>query len=78
MRIGECADLSFDCLHSTGPNQWAILVPLGKLKTERMVPVDALVVPIIQRLRFFRFLDPHPPDGRLLARRSTSALTTRS
>ena len=71
MRIGEFADLSFDCLHTTGPNQWAILVPLGKLKTERMVPVDALVVPIIQRLRFFRFLDPHPPDGRLLARRST-------
>jgi integrase len=71
MRIGECADLSFDCLRSTGPLQWAIHVPLGKLKTERMVPVDSLVVTIIQRLRFFRFLDPHPPDGRLLARRST-------
>jgi hypothetical protein len=26
MRIGECADLSFDCLRSTGPNQWAIHV----------------------------------------------------
>jgi integrase len=71
MRIGECADLSFDCLHSTGPHQWAIHVPLGKLKTERMVPVDSLVVTLIQRLRFFRFLDPRPPDGRLLARRST-------
>jgi site-specific recombinase XerD len=71
MRIGECADLSFDCLRSTGPHQWAIHVPLGKLKTERMVPVDSLVVTVIQRLRFFRFLDPHPPDGRLLARRST-------
>ena len=71
MRIGECADLSFDCLRSTGPNQWAIHVPLGKLKTERMVPVDSLVVTVIQRLRFFRFLDPRPPDGRLLARRST-------
>jgi site-specific recombinase XerD len=71
MRIGECADLSFDCLRSTGPNQWAIHVPLGKLKTERMVPVDSLVVTIIQRLRFFRFLDPQPPDGLLLARRST-------
>lgn len=71
MRIGECADLSFDCLHSTGPDQWAIHVPLGKLKTERMVPVDSLVVTVIQRLRFFRFLDPRPPDGRLLARRST-------
>jgi len=67
MRIGECADLSFDCLRSTGPQQWAIHVPLGKLKTERMVPVDSLVVTLIQRLRFFRLLDPLPPDGRLLA-----------
>ena len=71
MRIGECADLSFDCLRSTGPHQCAIHVPLGKLKTERMVPVDSLVVTLVQRLRFFRFLNPRPPDGRLLARRST-------
>ena len=71
MRIGECADLSFDCLRSTGPNQWAIHVPLGKLKTERMVPVDSLVAAVTQRLRFFRFLDPRPPDGRLLPRRSS-------
>jgi len=71
IRIGECADLSFDCLRSTGPQQWAIHVPLGKLKTERMVPVDSLVVTLIQRLRFFRSLDPLPPDGRLLARPCT-------
>jgi integrase len=68
MRIGECADLSFDCLCSTGPKQWAIHVPLGKLKTERMVPVDPFVCELVQRLRFFRSLDPLPPDGRLLAR----------
>jgi site-specific recombinase XerD len=71
MRIGECADLSFDCLRATGPNQWAILVPLGKLKTERMVPVDSSVVTVIQRLRFYRSLDSKRPDGRLLARRSS-------
>ena len=71
MRIGECADLSFDCLHSTTPGQWAILVPLGKLEKERMVPVDSLAVTVVQRLRFYRFLDPRPPDGRLLARSST-------
>jgi integrase len=68
MRIGECADLSFDCLRSAGPDQWAIHVPLGKLKTERMVPVDAFVSILVQRLRFFRSLDPLPPDGRLIAR----------
>jgi site-specific recombinase XerD len=70
MRIGECADLSCDCLRSTGPNQWAIHVPLGKLKTERMVPVDSFVCELVQRLRFFRSLDPLPADGRLLARPS--------
>ena len=68
MRIGECADLPVDCLHSTGPHQWAIHVPLGKLKTERMVPVDAFVRELVQRLGFFRSLDPLPADGRLLAR----------
>jgi integrase len=68
MRIGECADLSFDCLRSTGPNQWAVHVPLGKLKTERMVPVDPFVCEFVHRLRFFRSLDPLPADGRLLAR----------
>ncbi len=68
MRIGECADMSFDCLCSVGPDQWAIHVPLGKLKTERMVPVDAFTSTLVQRLRFFRSLDPLPPDGRLIAR----------
>jgi site-specific recombinase XerD len=68
MRIGECADLSYDCLRSTAPDRWAIHVPLGKLKTERMVPVDAFGRDLVQRLRFFRTLDPLPADGRLLAR----------
>src|SRR5258708_1835665 len=68
MRIGECADLSFDCLRSTGPHQWAVHVPLGKLKTERMVPVDPFVCDLVRRLQFFRSLDPLPADGRLLAR----------
>ena len=68
MRIGECVDLSYDCLRSTGPSQWAIHVPLGKLKTERMVPVDAFGRDLVHRLRFFRSLDPLPADGRLLAR----------
>ena len=68
MRIGECVDLSSDCLRSAGPNQWAIHVPLGKLKTERMVPLDAFGRDLVHRLRFFRSFDPLPADGRLLAR----------
>jgi integrase len=68
MRIGECVDLSWDCLRHVGPDRWAIHVPLGKLKTERMVPVDSFVCELVQRLRFFRSFDPLPPDGHLLAR----------
>src|SRR3989442_15351999 len=33
-----------------------------------MVPVDAFVRDLVLRLRFFRSVDPLPPDGRLLAR----------
>jgi site-specific recombinase XerD len=71
MRIGEAADLSFDCLHTSGADRCTIHVPLGKLKTERMVPVDSFVCQLVHRLRFFRSFDPLPRDGRLLARRST-------
>ena len=68
MRIGECVDLSYECLRNVGPDRWAIHVPLGKLKTERMVPVDSFVCELVQRLRFFRSFDPLPLDGRLLSR----------
>jgi len=50
-------------------------IPLGKLKTERMVPVDSFVCELVHRLRFFRSLDPLPADGMLLPRpRSKEAL----
>ena len=68
MRIGECVDLSWDCLRNVAPDRWAIHVPLGKLKTERMVPVDSFVCELVQRLRFFRSFDPLPLDGHLLSR----------
>jgi integrase len=68
MRIGECVDLSSDCLHAGAPGEWAIHVPLGKMKTERLVPVDSFVCQLVQRLRSLRSLDPTPADGLLLAR----------
>ena len=69
IRIGECADLSFDCLRQLAPGQWALHVPLGKLNTERVVPIDDSVCRLVHRLRFFRFLSAVLPDGLLLARR---------
>lgn len=60
MRIGECADLSLDCLRPLGADQWAILVPLGKLKTERWVPVDSFGCQLVARLRTLRAHDTPP------------------
>jgi integrase len=68
MRIGECVDLSWDCLRFLPPDHWAIHVPLGKLLTERWVPVDAFVCQLVHRLRFLRSLEAQEPDGRLLVR----------
>jgi integrase len=65
MRIGECVDLSVDCLRPLGPNQWAIHVPLGKLKTERWVPVDSMVCQLVERIRSLR-PPTAPQTGRLL------------
>ncbi len=65
MRIGECVDLSVDCLRTLGPDQWAIHVPLGKLKTERWVPVDSMVCQLVERIRSLRPTTA-PKTGRLL------------
>jgi site-specific recombinase XerD len=78
IRIGECVDLRADCLRSTGSDQWAIHVPLGKLQTERMVPVDSFAAQLVQRLRFFRSLNRRlPTDGFLLARPHTKTALIR-
>ena len=68
LRIGECIDLSWDCLRSIGQDQWALHVPLGKLQTERLVPVDGFVCQLVHPLRELRSQDPLPADGLLLAR----------
>jgi integrase len=65
MRIGECVDLSVECLRPLGPGQWAIHVPLGKLKTERWVPVDSTVCQLVDRIRSLR-PPTAPQTGRLL------------
>ena len=54
MRIGECIDLAMDCLRLVGQDQWALHVPLGKLHTERLVPVDDDVRNTISRILTLR------------------------
>jgi len=68
MRIGECLDLPVDCLRSVGQDQWAVHVPLGKLRTERLVPIDAFVCGVVRRLQLLRSQDASTNDDFLLPR----------
>lgn len=66
LRIGELLNLELDCVHQV-PGQGAWLkVPLGKLRTERMVPIDeetvAMFDAIAQARGAVRPL-PHPETG---------------
>jgi site-specific recombinase XerD len=54
IRIGECIDLGMDCMRMVGQDQWALQVPLGKLYTERFVPIDTDIRNIIGRILVLR------------------------
>ena len=68
VRIGELLDLELDCVIDYGAAGSWLRVPLGKLNTERAVPLDqtaldALDAWLAQRNRQRPL--PHPRDGRL-------------
>ena len=58
IRIGECLALPIDCLQSVNEKQVALHVPLGKLHSERLVPVDEETRRIVARLVQLRALPP--------------------
>ena len=64
IRIGECIHLALDCLRPLGQDQWALHVPLGKLYTERLVPVDEDVRQIVDRILVLRTLRAQAPANR--------------
>jgi len=68
LRVGELADLELDCVHEV-PGQGAWLkVPLGKLLTERMVPIDEETLKLIDRIAAHRSPGRplrHPRTGQL-------------
>jgi len=76
VRIGECVDLPLDCLRQVSQDQWAIHVPLGKLHTERQVPVDEATRRLLDRIlslrALFRPSRSEKPPSYLLPRRGRS------
>jgi integrase len=68
MRIGELIDLELDCVHEVpGAGAW-LKVPLGKLDTERMVPIDEETLALLDEITGHRSPGrplPHPRTGKL-------------
>lgn len=63
LRIGELLDLELDCVHEIDGNGAWLKVPLGKLATERMVPLDGETLEVIDRITQIRSHGrplPHP------------------
>ncbi|HEX6496776.1 MAG TPA: site-specific integrase [Acidobacteriaceae bacterium] len=50
IRISECIDLPLDCLQQISEQQVALRVPLGKLHSERLVPVDEETQRVVARI----------------------------
>jgi len=67
LRIGELLDLELDCVHEISGNGAWLKIPLGKLDTERMVPLDDEMVALLDRIVATRTEGrplTHPRTGR--------------
>lgn len=63
LRIGELLDLELDCVHQVPEAGSWLKVPLGKLATERMVPIDEEILALIDQIIELRDQGrplPHP------------------
>lgn len=67
MRIGECVSLSTDCLRHVGQNQWALRVPLGKLHSERWIPVNDEICRLVTHILSLRPSLPSAAEASLQA-----------
>lgn len=67
MRVGELLDLELDCVVDFGAHGTWLRVPVGKLGTERTVPVDSPTLQVLDEWMASRGRQralPHPRSGR--------------
>jgi integrase len=63
LRIGELLDLELDCVHEVPEHGSWLKIPLGKLDTERMVPIDSEILDLVDQIIDLRSHGrpmPHP------------------
>ncbi len=70
LRIGDLSRLEVDCLTESPDGRFSLRVPLGKLHSEREIPVDDRTADLIKTIRAERGEPPtttDPDTGRLVA-----------
>ena len=68
MRIGELVDLELDCVHEVPRSGAWLKIPLGKLLTERMVPIDEETTGLVDQIVTHRSAGRplrHPRTGKM-------------
>ena len=69
LRMGELLDLELDCVVDYGPTGHWLRVPLGKLNSERSIPLDEATLGVLTQWRAQRGTQralPHQRDGRMV------------
>jgi integrase len=69
LRMGELLDLELDCVVDYGPTGHWLRVPLGKLNSERSIPLDEATLGVLTQWRTQRGTQrglPHQRDGRMV------------
>jgi integrase len=69
LRMGELLDLELDCVVDYGPSGHWLRVPLGKLNSERSIPLDEATLGVLTQWRAQRGTQrglPHQRDGRMV------------
>ena len=64
LRIGELCRLEVDCLTENPDGRFSLRVPLGKLHSEREIPVDERTAALIKTIRALRHDRPTTTDPR--------------
>ncbi len=62
LRVGELRRLDLECLTETPEGRFSIRVPLGKLRTEREVPIDEETAALVRSIREKRGTPPPTSD----------------
>lgn len=69
LRMGEMLDLELDCVVDYGPTGHWLRVPLGKLNSERSIPLDEATLGVLTQWKAQRGTQrglPHQRDGRMV------------